>query len=115
MDQNIVLGPPIAFAVIFISALVLSFVMSRLALRVKQPAKGSGEPYACGEDIPTHLVQPDYAQFLPFAFFFTILHVVALVVSTVPAKTAGSTAAPFVIAAVYILAAMVGLVVLYRK
>ena len=111
MDQTVVLGPPIAFGVIFISAAVLSFVMSRLALRVKQPAAGSGKAYACGEDIPTHLVQPDYGQFLPFAFFFTILHVVALTVTTVPVESMGS----FLIAVLYIAVAIVGLLVLYRR
>jgi uncharacterized ion transporter superfamily protein YfcC len=29
--------------------------------------------------------QPDYSQFFKFAFFFTIMHVVALVVATDPA------------------------------
>ena len=37
-------------------------------------------------------VQPDYGQFFPFAFFFTILHVVALMVATVPAGTCGIAA-----------------------
>ena len=58
------------------------------------------------------MIQPDYGQFFPFAFFFTILHVVALMVTTVPARDAG---ARFVIAVVYVLGAVVGLLVLYRR
>ena len=75
-------------------------------------AAGTLKPYACGEDMPEHAcIQPDYGQFFPFAFFFTILHVVALMATTVPVETAST----FVLALVYIAGAVVGLTVLYRK
>jgi len=104
------LVPPIAFFILLAAAGLLYWGLGRLA--PKKRAQGEGlEPYACGEDIPSHMIQPDYGQFLPFAFFFTILHVAALMVTT----AAGVTAAAFAIAMVYVLGAMVGLVVLYRK
>jgi hypothetical protein len=94
---------------------VVYWLLGRLA----PSRRGGGEglkPYACGEDKPDHMIQPDYGQFLPFAFFFTILHVVALTVATAGGAAAGGlTAAAMAIAIVYILGAVVGLVILYRK
>ena len=40
------------------------------------------EGYACGQRNVRHYVNPDYSQFFPFALFFTIMHVLVLVVAT---------------------------------
>ena len=109
MNDLSVLAPPIAFAILLAAVGLLSLGMSRLSANRKGNRQTG--PYACGEDLPTHMIQPDYGQFLPFAVFFTILHVVALMVTT----AAGVTAAAFVIALVYVTGALLGLVVLYRK
>ncbi len=109
MSQTFLLVPPIAFAIVLLAALGLSAAMSRLAFKAKSQSAAATEPYACGEDIPTHLIQPNYGQFLPFAFFFTILHVVALTVTTVPAH------GNYFIAVLYIVGALVGLSVLFRR
>jgi NADH-quinone oxidoreductase subunit A len=63
------------------------------------------------ETIQSHRVQVDYGQFFPFAFFFTILHVVTLVVATSPARTLESLA----IALIYVLGAVLGLFILFRR
>ncbi len=105
------LVPPIAFVVALAAALALSWGLKGLALKPKVVPAGLKRPYACGEDVVGHMIQPDYGQFLPFAVFFTVLHVVALIVATVPVQTP----ATFVIAVVYLLGAMVGLSVLYGK
>ena len=97
--------------IVLAAALGLSFALSRLAFIKKNPPAGLTKPYACGEEIPTHMIQPDYGQFIPFAFFFTILHVVALMVTTVPVETGSS----LVIALVYLLGAGVALSVLYGR
>ena len=89
----------------------LALVLKCLAYRPKGLAAGTLKPYACGEEVTGRMIQPDYGQFFPFAFFFTILHVVALMATTVPVETAST----FVIALVYIAGAVVGLTVLYRK
>ena len=104
------LSPPIAFVILLAAGGLLYWGMGRLA--PKKRGRGDGlKPYACGEDIETHMIQPNYGQFLPFAFFFTILHVTALMVTT----AAGATAAALAIALLYVLCAAVGLVVLYRN
>ena len=69
------------------------------------------KPYAGGETIEKHRVQIDYGQFFPFAFFFTILHVVTLVVATSPARTLQGLA----VSVIYVLGALLGLFILFRR
>lgn len=108
---NLLLSPPVIFIIVLIIVFSLSKILSKMALKPKKVINGQSEPYACGENIPTHMIQPDYTQFFPFAFYFTILHVVALMVALVPAKTIET----LVMAMIYILGAIIGLVVLYRR
>ena len=103
--------PPVAFLFIFSVCLLLSSLLSKLALKVKGKTGEERKAYACGEDIPEHRVQVDYGQFFPFAFFFTILHVLALMVTTVPVENIGS----LFIAGIYIVGAMTGLLILFRR
>ncbi len=114
MSTSILLTPPVAFVIVLLATMGLMFLLSRLSLRrsgADGQAGGARKPYACGEDIPTHMIQPDYAQFLPFAFFFTILHVMALTIATVPVKSVATLALPVL----YVVGGIVGLAVLYRK
>ncbi len=112
MNSSIWLSPPVAFGILLAVTALLSLLGGRLAFRRKGPKpSGSGKGYACGEDFKGHGAQPDYSSFFPFAFFFTILHVVALAVASVPAVNAGI----FAIAAVYCAGAVIGLSVLQRR
>jgi NADH:ubiquinone oxidoreductase subunit 3 (subunit A) len=111
MLYQLVISPPVAFLIVLLAVMGLSIALSRLAFRPKRIPKGLTEPYACGEDLPNHMIQPDYSQFFPFAFYFTILHVAALMAATVPTETLGT----LVIAIVYVAGAIVGLFVLYRR
>jgi NADH:ubiquinone oxidoreductase subunit 3 (subunit A) len=111
MPENLLISPPIVFIIILAIGISLSKVLSKLAFKPKSVAAGTAKPYASGEDIATHMIQPDYSQFFPFAFYFTILHVVALMLALVPVQSAETT----VIAGIYILGAIVGLSVLYRR
>ena len=110
MDK-ILLSPPIAFLIMLAAVMALAGALSKLSFKPKKQEEGTGRAYACGEDMPTDLTQPDYSQFFPFAFFFTILHVFTLIVATAPVLTPQS----FVMAAIYILAAITGLVILFRR
>ncbi len=110
MDK-ILLSPPVAFLMILGVTAILAAALSRLSIRPKSHGEGQEKSYACGEDVPTHLMQPDYSQFFPFAFFFTMLHVVALMIATVPIETMES----FSIAVIYIAGALVGMVILFRR
>jgi len=109
--EYLLLTPPVAFIILLIFSWLMSAMSSSLAFKRKGPAGALTKAYAGGEDIKKHRVQPDYSQFFPFAFFFTILHVVTLIVATTPTRSPGS----FVIAVIYILGALLGLFILFRR
>jgi hypothetical protein len=111
MSENLWLAPPIVFLILLGATILLSALLTKVAFKPKTSPKGYNKAYACGEDIPSHMIQPDYSQFFPFAFYFTILHVVALMATTVPIGNVGT----YAIAFVYVVGACVGLSVLYRK
>lgn len=102
--------PPIAFLVILLASLGLLRLMGILSYKPAAGNEANPKPYACGEN-GQPMVRPDYAQVFPFAFYFTILHVVALVATTVPDGSPSTIA----MALIYIAGAVVGLFVLYRK
>jgi NADH:ubiquinone oxidoreductase subunit 3 (subunit A) len=106
------LWPPVVFLLILCAALILLRGMSVFSFPAKDGAAGGKrKAYACGEDMPASRGQPDYSQFFPFAFFFTIMHVLTLVVATVPARDWPAIE----IAAGYLLCSLIGLFILFRR
>jgi NADH-quinone oxidoreductase subunit A len=110
--NKIILLPPIAFIIILAVSFLISFGFSKLSFRGRvSSSKDKLEQYACGEDIPAVPLKPDYGQFFPFAIFFTIMHVVALVLTTLPKDfTSG-----YILAGIYVSSALVGLLILFRR
>ena len=98
------LYPPIAFLILLIVGYLI-FRLSKALGPKPSPGKGKLSPYACGEDIPAEKGQYNYKLF-SFAFFFTILHVAALVIATMPS---GSIA---IMGVVYLLVILVVVVIL---
>ncbi len=82
--STILLSPPVAFLFFLGLCSLISLFSRRLSAHGKD-SPGKMKSYACGEDMLINHAQPDYSQFFPFAFFFTIMHVVVLVVATDPA------------------------------
>ncbi len=109
--NKILLAPPVCFVIVFLMITAFAGALSRLSLKFKNPPGDIGTSYACGEDVKTHLMQPDYSQFFPFAFLFTVLHVVALTIATIPVETMNS----FAIAVIYLAGALAGLTILFRR
>ena len=109
--DNILISPPVGFLIMLLVVIAFAHALTKLSFKQKNRPADIDKSYACGEDIATHLMQPDYSQFFPFAFFFTVLHVVALMITTVPVETKES----FAIAVIYIVGALVGLVILFRR
>ncbi len=107
----LLLFPPVAFTIVLIVVWALSTASGTLSLKRKGPRGALDKPYAGGEDVGKHRFQPDYGQFFPFAFFFTIMHVVTLIVATSPSRTLESLS----IAVIYVLGALLGLVMLFRR
>ena len=102
--------PPLAFGIVLLLVLGMSAYMRKLAFR-GLPAAGSTKSYACGEDVEENSFSPDYSQFFSFAFFFSIMHVVALMVATMPSGGLGDLFMP----ALYVVGALVGLGALLRR
>jgi NADH:ubiquinone oxidoreductase subunit 3 (subunit A) len=105
------ISAPVAFMVMIGLGSVLSAISSKLAIKPTSHAPGKLKAYACGEDVADHRLQPDYSLFFPFAFLFTIMHVVALLVATLPL---GSVPA-VLLGVLFLLAAFVGISILLRK
>ncbi|HUJ73932.1 MAG TPA: hypothetical protein VL359_03700 [bacterium] len=107
----LLLIPPVALTLLVIVVRVLLGASGTLSFRRKGARGALQKPYAGGETIERHRVQVDYSQFFPFAFFFTILHVVTLVVATAPARGLGGLA----ISLIYVMGALLGLWILFRR
>ncbi len=108
--KTLILLPPAAFLIMLAVSWLMSYLSKPLAFKRKGPEGALRKAYASGEDVKQHRVQPDYGQFFPFAFFFTILHVVALIAATAQTGTAGALA----VALLYVAGAMLGLFILFR-
>lgn len=104
---NILLSPPVAFTVLF-AVIALIMYLSKFAAAKGTVSAGKEEAYASGEDYKVHHIEPDYNQFFPFAFFFTIMHVVVLIVATVPKEFS-------LMAYIYVFIAVLVLFILFRK
>ena len=106
----LLLTPPIAFLIL--TLVVALELRSMAAISAKGVATtGKLKSYACGEDIPQHHTQPDYSQFFSVAFFFTIMHVVVMIIATIPAGSPEASA----LAVIFTLCASLGLFVLFRR
>ena len=81
---EIFLSPPLAFLFFLAAFYIIYFLAGRLAPKVNAVG-GKLKVYACGEDIPGAKLQFGYRLFFFIALFFTMMHVAALVVATVPA------------------------------
>ena len=110
MAIRILFSPPGAFIITLFVVAILAKLLGSCASGKRKDQTDAKKAYACGEDFDGHFIQPDYSQFFPFAFFFTILHVVALVVATIQIS-AGTVS----IAVLYLVIALVGLSLLLRR
>ncbi|MDD5617948.1 MAG: hypothetical protein PHG69_02540 [Candidatus Omnitrophica bacterium] len=110
--HKLLLSPPVAFFIVLIFCVIISWLFSKLSYKRKNEyAKGTKKAYACGEDIPDHMAQPDYSQFFPFVFFFTIAHVATLMLTTIPKETLNI----LFIAITYLVVILISLFILLRK
>ena len=105
--NEFLLSPPIAFIIFLLLSLAINTFVTKLAAKGKS-ANGKLKAYACGEDIATHKVQPNYKQFFSFAFFFTIMHITALLLTTIPHGIPP-------VAFVYVLVAALAIFILYKR
>lgn len=81
---DILISPPIAFVLFLAVAYLITLLGRRMAPKMNNVG-GKLTSYACGEDMPGTKIQFGYRTFFFVALFFTIMHVAALVLATVPA------------------------------
>jgi len=112
VSEYLLLLPPIAFLIIFVFTWLQYLSVKVLSAEETWPdEKGKTESYACGHEVEDSRVNPDYSQFFPFAFFFTIMHVVALVVATYPKGDIGAIG----LGVGYLVSASVSLFILFKR
>jgi NADH:ubiquinone oxidoreductase subunit 3 (subunit A) len=105
------LTPPVVFIILLGTIAFLNYLLSKWAYKKGSSSEEAKTAYSCGEEFSGHMIQPDYSQFFPFAFFFTVLHVVAMVIATIPAPTVEI----LTVSLIYIIGAVIGLFILLRK
>ncbi|MEG1547688.1 MAG: hypothetical protein RR232_02930 [Clostridia bacterium] len=106
MDK-VLLSPPIVFALLLIFLLLCSGRLSRYS-RQLPPREHETDAYACGQRGVKNYISPDYSQFFPFAFFFTIMHVLVLAVATAPADA-------LLLPSVFIAVALFLVVIIFKR
>ncbi|MDO9546894.1 MAG: hypothetical protein Q7J07_09135 [Pelolinea sp.] len=108
-NNSLWFSPPILFA-IFISVGVLMLGVGNLI-----SAKGTENPakfihYSCGEDLDTPHLELNYHAFFRLALLFGILHIVALVISTIPVKMDMK-----ILSVIYVVGAAVSILILLER
>lgn len=80
---DFLISTPVAFLVFLAIGFLVYALGSRLAPKLKKEG-GKLATYACGEDLPGVKLQFGYRLFFFIALFFTMMHVAALVIATIP-------------------------------
>jgi hypothetical protein len=107
--RDLLLSPPAAM----VGFVLLVYGLYRLGGALSaagQDHAGKHQPYACGEDIEPLRVQLTYHRFFRLALMFGILHLAAVVISTLPAG-----AVPRRVATAYLVGVGVSVFVLTRR
>ncbi|MDR1195936.1 MAG: hypothetical protein LBL00_05615 [Endomicrobium sp.] len=107
----ILILPPVVFLLVLFFFIIVSFFTERISYKSPDNCEGKTKAYACGEDVKEHRIRPDYVEFFPFAFFFTLMHVIVLMIATSPEKITDSLA----IALLFIVTAFLSILIIFRR
>jgi hypothetical protein len=105
--EYLLFAPPIVFSLFVAIFYLASKGFARYSRRGIRGEYNS-EAYACGQRNVQNYINPDYSEFFPFAFFFTIMHVLVLVVATAPYDA-------MLLPIVFILSAILSMVIIFRR
>ncbi len=99
--KEVLYSPAVVFFLITAVISAFALFLSRYSVKGKK-SKRTLDSYACGQQGFKEYVNPDYSQFFTFAFVFTVMHVLSMVIATAPEKM---TAMPilYILAGVYVL------------
>ncbi|MDF1514366.1 MAG: NADH-quinone oxidoreductase subunit A [Anaerolineae bacterium] len=104
--MTLLLSPPIVMALFMGLTVLIYWIGGKIAARSDE-TPGKHEPYACGEDLTPSKAMLSYHSFFRLALMFGLLHVSALVLSTLPMETTSHR-----VALVYIVAVGISVFVL---
>ncbi len=107
MNALVLLSPAVVFT-LFLLLFWLGMRRARSYAAKTEAGERELEPYACGQRDYESYVNPDYTQFFRYAFVFSVLHVLALVVATAPWEAMGLPLA-------YVAAGILTLSIIFRK
>jgi hypothetical protein len=110
LEWDILITPLAGFVVFSF----VSYAIYRLGAMLAPKLKDEGAKlaqYACGEDFPARKFQVGYRLFFYAALFFTMMHVAALVIATLP----GGSLAYAVLGIFYLLMITLSIVALILK
>jgi NADH-quinone oxidoreductase subunit A len=107
--QSVIISTPVLFLSFLLMLALLSIYLKRKADKTPS-GKHAFDPYACGqaEDAVSQYVNPNFRRMFYLAFFFTVMHVLVMIVATAPAK---HTLMPVA----YIAVGALAMVILFRK
>lgn len=82
--EAVLYAPPVTFA-LFLAIFIVCNKWLKKYSNKGEAGEHTLDSYACGQRDVENYVNPDYSQFYQYAFIFTIVHVLILVVATAPA------------------------------
>ncbi len=85
-DSNFWLSPPILLLIFMVVGGILLWIGKTISAKGKY-SRAKHMHYYCGEDIDAPHVEVNYHAFFRLALLFSILHIVALVISTIDLNT----------------------------
>lgn len=107
----ILILPPVVFILILVFLLVISYFTGKISYKNPNNPEGKTKAYACGEDVKEHRIRLNYSEFFPFAFFFTLMHVIVLMIATSPEEISDS----FAVALLFIAVAFLSILIIFRS
>ena len=84
--MDVLKSPPVVFTV-FLSAGWLLIAAAKRFAASGEESPGKYTHYSCGEDLEAPNFSLNYHQFFRLALLFGVLHIIALVIATIPAAS----------------------------
>ena len=83
MDTTLFFTPLFAFLIFLLISYLIYLLGGALALKTKSQSAHKLSTYACGEEFDGGKIQQSFTLF-HVAFIFTIIHIAALIIATIP-------------------------------
>ena len=105
--KAIFFSPPVIFILLFFSIAMSSKWLSRFSHK-GDLGEHAGDSYACGQRDVENYVNPDYSKYYPYAFIFTVIHILILVVATSPSDVQ-------ILPVIYIISGILAILIAFKR